>query len=366
MEYTPFPKSTSNKPVIPYSGYMTPSLPSPENINNNNNEGDDNNNNNNNGDDMMDDMLRYMENQQIKYAVDINDLKYKNYERDLPVLFNWLYEVKEEYKSDADTYFSAVNYIYRLLTKVEVSRRKLQLMGAAAFLVGSKMFDRWPIRVNDLVYISNNSFSRDTLKSAEALLLKYLNYETNYISPYNFLRTYLSEVFPGKNDHVHSLSLYILIIVSFYPVYANYLSSELATASLMLAGYTLGNYKDYQGDSPSLRTRKCISDCYMAWRKYKMEKKLKFPGMTFTKIEGGHARLSDYHNENNITLVLPPFAYVGPVTPMSKIKETYVEDRKDEYTRYQLRQLPVPTNIKKNIYEDPEKKKLLTTSIMLF
>ena len=54
------------------------------------------------------------------------------------ILIDWLVEVAEEYRLEAETLFLAVNYIDRFLSYVPVNRSKLQLVGVTCMLIASK------------------------------------------------------------------------------------------------------------------------------------------------------------------------------------------------------------------------------------
>ena len=53
------------------------------------------------------------------------------------ILVDWLVEVAEEYRLHAETLFLSVNYLDRFLSKNQVVRDKLQLVGITCMLVAS-------------------------------------------------------------------------------------------------------------------------------------------------------------------------------------------------------------------------------------
>ena len=63
-----------------------------------------------------------------------------------------------------ETLFLAVNIIDRFLSKRQVAKDKLQLVGATCLLIASKMEDMWPPLVRDLVYVASNAFTKQDLK----------------------------------------------------------------------------------------------------------------------------------------------------------------------------------------------------------
>ena len=53
-------------------------------------------------------------------------------------LIDWLMELAEDYSYVAETIFLAVNYVDRFMSKKNVLKTQLQIVGLAALLVASK------------------------------------------------------------------------------------------------------------------------------------------------------------------------------------------------------------------------------------
>lgn len=52
-------------------------------------------------------------------------------------MVDWLVGVSDEYKLQRETLFLAVNYVDRFLSKIEVSRKQLQLLGTASLFLAA-------------------------------------------------------------------------------------------------------------------------------------------------------------------------------------------------------------------------------------
>lgn len=74
------------------------------------------------------------------------------------VLVDWLVEVKDEYELQDFTFYMAVNIMDRSLSKITISRTKLQLLGCACLFIASKLEEVEVLQVADLVFISSNSY----------------------------------------------------------------------------------------------------------------------------------------------------------------------------------------------------------------
>lgn len=84
------------------------------------------------------------------------------------ILVDWLVEVAEEYKLATETLYLTVNYVDRYLSVKVVPRSQLQLVGVACMLVASKFEEVYAPAVDEFVYISDNTYTKDEV--AEFLL----------------------------------------------------------------------------------------------------------------------------------------------------------------------------------------------------
>ena len=76
------------------------------------------------------------------------------------ILVDWLVEVADEYKLQAQTLYLAISYIDRFLSKMSVMRGKLQLVGAASMFVAAKFEEIHPPEVDEFVYITDDTYTR--------------------------------------------------------------------------------------------------------------------------------------------------------------------------------------------------------------
>lgn len=81
-------------------------------------------------------------------------------ERMRSILVDWLVEVHLKFKLVPETLYLTINVIDRYLSKTEVSRPKLQLVGVTALLIASKYEEIYPPELRDLVYICDRAYSK--------------------------------------------------------------------------------------------------------------------------------------------------------------------------------------------------------------
>lgn len=80
------------------------------------------------------------------------------------ILVDWLVEVHAKFKLLPETLFLTVNIIDRFLTIVKpIKRAKLQLVGVTALLIATKYEEIYPPTIKDLVYITDNAYSKEEI-----------------------------------------------------------------------------------------------------------------------------------------------------------------------------------------------------------
>jgi len=124
------------------------------------------------------------------------------------ILVDWLVEVGEEYKLCPQTLFLTVRYIDRLLSAVSVHRTKLQLVGITCMLLASKYEEIYPPSVDDFVYISDNTYSRDEVLRMETVLLNSLKFSLTNSTCWEFARRFSAAC--GLDKRTTALVNYII------------------------------------------------------------------------------------------------------------------------------------------------------------
>ncbi|KNC47791.1 G2/mitotic-specific cyclin-A [Thecamonas trahens ATCC 50062] len=158
------------------------------------------------------------------------------------ILMDWLVEVAEEYRLKSETLFLTINYIDRFLSKRNVKRCKLQLVGVAAMLVASKFEEIYPPLVKDFVFITDNTYSRAQVIQMETIILQTLKFELVVSTPLPFLVRYARAV-DDLPDEILSLARYYCECTIHSYDFLKYPPSLTAAASLCLALSTRGwNY----------------------------------------------------------------------------------------------------------------------------
>ena len=190
-----------------------------------------------------DDIHQFLKQKELNHTVDPN---FMQNQRDINatmrgILVDWLVEVGEEYRLQSETLFLAVNYIDRFLSYVLVARAKLQLVGVACMLVASKFEDVRPPAVDEFVYISDNTYSRDEILKMEGALVSRLQFDLSVATslPFLYRYTHLAQILGKCDSTIVALSQYLLELTLQEYRFLKYRPSERAAAALWLAMHTV-------------------------------------------------------------------------------------------------------------------------------
>ncbi len=157
------------------------------------------------------------------------------------ILVDWLAEVAEEYKLKRQTWFLAINYIDRLLHDIPVNRTKLQLVGVSAMLLASKYEEIFPPSVDEYVYISDNTYTRQDVLRMESILLRSLKFRLTVPTACDFLDLFSRVAELSRRELL--LAEYIVDATVQEKIFLDHPPSKLAAAAIVLSRYTLGSAK---------------------------------------------------------------------------------------------------------------------------
>lgn len=93
------------------------------------------------------------------------------------ILIEWLGEVCKEYSLTQDTFALTIQYIDKLYSIEIPTRDKTQLMGTTCLLIASKIEEIKFPTINDLVYVSDNAFTKQEMIDEECRIVQLLNFD---------------------------------------------------------------------------------------------------------------------------------------------------------------------------------------------
>jgi len=180
------------------------------------------------------------------------------------ILVDWMIAVTTKFRLLPETLFLSVNIIDRFLEKETVARQQLQLVSVSAMLIASKYEEIYPPELNDFVYITDNSYTREDILDMESLILRVLDWNITVATPLHFLRRFSKA---ARSDwKTHNLSKYLIEVPLLDIKMLKYLPSEIAAASVFI-GRTMLHYnpvwtptlEHYTGYSEA-EVRACVCD----------------------------------------------------------------------------------------------------------
>jgi len=164
------------------------------------------------------------------------------------ILVDWLVEVQESFELNHETLYTAVKMVDIYLSKKQVKKEDLQLIGATTCLIACKVDERIPPMVDDFLYVCDDAYTRDKLMVTERKVLQVVGFDLGFPLSYRYVRRY------GRVCHVSmpvlTLARYILeMSLMEYSLNVEVGEAEVAVAALILAL----KMKNIEGWGPALR-----------------------------------------------------------------------------------------------------------------
>ena len=108
------------------------------------------------------------------------------------VLLDWLIEVSEVYRLHRETFYLAVDFVDRFLSRqVNIAKTRLQLVGVTALFVASKIEEIYPPKLAEFAYVTDGACTSDEILGQEVSLLIALEWKLSPVTPISWVTTYL-------------------------------------------------------------------------------------------------------------------------------------------------------------------------------
>lgn len=170
------------------------------------------------------------------------------------LLVDWMVEIQESFELNHETLYLAVKMVDRFLSKEDLRRSQIQLLGATSLLIASKIDERVPPSLDEFTYICDDAYTRDMFIDMERHVLQVLEFDLSMPLSYSFLRRYCRSMEMTLREM--TLARFILECSLMDYSMIGHRDSKIAAASLLLAMDILGmEWKDtltyYSGYQPS-------------------------------------------------------------------------------------------------------------------
>ncbi|XP_026475933.1 G1/S-specific cyclin-D1-like [Ctenocephalides felis] len=152
------------------------------------------------------------------------------------VVTTWMLEVCEEQHCEEQVFPLAVNFMDRFLCVCDIPRQQLQLVGATALLVSTKIRQCHNLTIHLLCAYTDHSVAPEEIRTMEVLILTKLNWNSNTITGFDFV-DHLIERMPWGHEsrltkrHAHTL----VSVCCTEPEFMQTAPSLLATACVCAA-----------------------------------------------------------------------------------------------------------------------------------
>jgi hypothetical protein len=177
--------------------------------------------------DIFDNLLKEENPVQIKYdsmktQSDIND-------KMRAILIDWLIDVHLKFKLVPESLFLTINIIDRYISRKQILRSKLQLLGVAALLIACKYEEIYSPELRDFVYITDKAFSKSEIIEMEQDVLITLNFDITIPSILRFLEIFAIKFNLREKDLALARYLVEIFLIDFR--INKYSSSLVATTA---------------------------------------------------------------------------------------------------------------------------------------
>ena len=180
------------------------------------------------------------------------------------ILVDWLVEVAAEFRLVSDTLFSAVGLVDRVLSLRPVPRARLQLVGVACMLLAAKYEEIYAPQVDEFVFITDNTYSRDELLNAEAEALGDLSFSLSAPTAKTFLRRFVKAALgdglgsPEADARLPPLAAYVCELALLEYDAVAFLPSQVAAASVVVARHALASKAAAKRSSSSSKQQQLL------------------------------------------------------------------------------------------------------------
>jgi len=169
--------------------------------------------------------------------IEFEDLPLKNYmnitqtdinEKMRLILLDWLVEVHIKFNLLTETLFITINLIDKYLSKKNIHRKFLQLLGITALLVACKYEEIYPPEIRELIHMTDNAYNKDQVLQMENEILNIVNFNITFPTSYKFLQIFKDKL--NLDDKTFFRCLYFTE-VSLINYKSSYFNPSLVAAS---------------------------------------------------------------------------------------------------------------------------------------
>ena len=106
------------------------------------------------------------------------------------ILINWIIEVHFKFHLLSETLFICINIIDRYLSKKDINRKYLQLLGITSLFIACKYEEIYAPSSKDLIFMTDNAYKIEEMIKMESDVLNIVHFNLTYPTSLRFLEIY--------------------------------------------------------------------------------------------------------------------------------------------------------------------------------
>ncbi|XP_023244954.1 G1/S-specific cyclin-E isoform X2 [Copidosoma floridanum] len=108
------------------------------------------------------------------------------------ILLDWLIEVCEVYKLHRETYYRAMDFIDRYLSRQSnLPKNQLQLVGVTCLFIAAKFEEIYPPKISEFAYVTDAACTEQEILAKERIILKDLEWKLESLIPPTWLSIFM-------------------------------------------------------------------------------------------------------------------------------------------------------------------------------
>lgn len=164
-------------------------------------------------------------------SIEKKDLPLENYmsikqtdinEKMRVILINWIIEVHFKFHLLSETLFICINIIDRYLSKKNINRKNLQLLGVTSLFIACKYEEIYAPTSKDLIFMTDNAYKTEEMIQMESDILNIIEFDLTFPTSLRFLEIFknyleLDEINFYRCCYLNEISLINYSLCSFNP-----------------------------------------------------------------------------------------------------------------------------------------------------
>ena len=106
------------------------------------------------------------------------------------ILINWIIEVHFKFHLLSETLFICINIIDRYLSKKNINRKYLQLLGVTSLFIACKYEEIYAPTLKDLIFMTDNAYQAEEMIQMESDILNIIHFDLSFPTSLRFLEIY--------------------------------------------------------------------------------------------------------------------------------------------------------------------------------